>query len=118
MGKRRRLRRHWREEPRTLTTKWNDIMFSDESRFCLQHHDDRIRLRRHHGERPLSCCVMHHHTAPAPDIMVCCGIGFHCRTPLVRIAGTLYSQRYLSEVWEAVVLPYIQCFPPAIFPTG
>ncbi|GFS71692.1 transposable element Tcb1 transposase [Trichonephila clavipes] len=35
-------------------------------------------------------------------------IGYHSRTLLVRIAGTLNSQRYISEVLEPVVLPYLQ----------
>ncbi|GFT40114.1 alpha-soluble NSF attachment protein [Trichonephila clavipes] len=59
---------------------------------------------RHCGERILNSCVMHHHTSPAPGI-IWGGIGYHSRTPLVRIAGTLNSQRYISEVLEPVVLP-------------
>ncbi|GFV07069.1 transposable element Tcb1 transposase [Trichonephila clavipes] len=60
-------------------------------------------------------CSMHHHAGPAPGIMVWSGIGYHSRTPLVRIAGTLNSQRYISEVLESVVLPYLQVLPTAIF---
>ncbi|GFT07959.1 uncharacterized protein TNCV_873821 [Trichonephila clavipes] len=51
----------------------------------------------------------------APGIMIWGGIGFHCRTLLVRIPGTLNCQRYMSEVLEPVVFPYIQCLPAAIF---
>ncbi|GFV28168.1 transposable element Tcb1 transposase [Trichonephila clavipes] len=40
---------------------------------------------------------------------------YHTRTPLVRIVGTLNSQRYISEVLEPVVLPYVQGLPTAIF---
>ncbi|GFT22360.1 hypothetical protein TNCV_3273451 [Trichonephila clavipes] len=40
---------------------------------------------------------MYRHTGPEPDIMVCGGIEFYCRTFLVRIAGTLNSQRYTSK---------------------
>ncbi|GFY05595.1 transposable element Tcb1 transposase [Trichonephila clavipes] len=94
---------------------WNEVDFTDESRICLQHHDGRIRVWRHLGEKMLSSCVMHHHTGPAPGIMVWGGIGYHSRTPLVRIAGTLKSQRYNSEVLEPVVLPYIQGLATAIF---
>ncbi|GFT70853.1 transposable element Tcb1 transposase [Trichonephila clavipes] len=52
----------------------------------------------------LNNCVMHHPTGPAPGIMVWGGIGYHSRTPLVRIAGTLNSQRYISEMLK----PYLQ----------
>ncbi|GFX00271.1 transposable element Tcb1 transposase [Trichonephila clavipes] len=47
----------------------NEIVFSDESRICLQHHDVRIRVWRHRREKILNSCVMHLHTSPAPGIM-------------------------------------------------
>ncbi|GFW21581.1 transposable element Tcb1 transposase [Trichonephila clavipes] len=47
--------------------------------------------------------------------MVWGGIGYHSRTPLVRTAGTLNSQRYISKVLEPVVLPYLQGLVTAIF---
>ncbi|GFU44827.1 hypothetical protein TNCV_2500201 [Trichonephila clavipes] len=43
------------------------------------------------------------------------GIGYNSRTHLVRIAGTLNSQRYTSEVLEPVVLPYLQGLATAVF---
>ncbi|GFY24780.1 transposable element Tcb1 transposase [Trichonephila clavipes] len=58
---------------------------------------------------------MHRHTGPAPGIMVWGGIRYHSRTPLVRIAGILNSQRYISEVLVPVVLPYLQDLATAIF---
>ncbi|GFU36579.1 transposable element Tcb1 transposase [Trichonephila clavipes] len=63
----------------------------------------------------LNNCVMHRHTDPAPGVMVLGGIGYHSRTPLIRVAGTLNSQRYMSEVLEPVVLPYFQGLVTAIF---
>lgn len=111
----RRLRRQWCDDRRMWTAEWNDVVFTDESRFCLQHHDGRIRVWRHRGERLLNSCIMHRHTGPAPGIMVWGGIGYYSRTPLVRIAGTLNSQRYISEVLEPVVLPYLQGSATAIF---
>ncbi|UYV71844.1 hypothetical protein LAZ67_9000649 [Cordylochernes scorpioides] len=115
MQNHRRLRRQWCDERRIWTAECNEIVFTDESRFCLQHHDGRIRVWRHRGERMLKICVMHRHTDPAPGIMVWGGIGYHSRTPLVRIAGTLNSQSYISEVLEPVILPYLQGLPTAIF---
>ncbi|GFV00266.1 transposable element Tcb1 transposase [Trichonephila clavipes] len=58
---------------------------------------------------------MHRHTGSAPGIMVWGGIGYHSRTPLVHISGTLNGQRYISEVLEPVVLPYLQGLATAIF---
>ncbi|KFM64646.1 Transposable element Tcb2 transposase, partial [Stegodyphus mimosarum] len=111
----RRPRRQWCDERRMRTTEWNEIVFTDESRFCLQHHNGRIRVWRHRGERMLNSCVMHRHTDLAPGIMVWGGIGYHSRNPLVRISGTLNSQRYICEVLEPVFLPYLQGLPTVIF---
>ncbi|GFX89461.1 transposable element Tcb1 transposase [Trichonephila clavipes] len=94
---------------------WNEVVFTDESRICLQQHNCRIRVWRHRRERMLNRCVMHRHTGPTPCIMVWGGIGYHSRTPSVRIAGTLNSQCYISEVLEPVVLPYLQGLATAIF---
>ncbi|GFW71927.1 transposable element Tcb1 transposase [Trichonephila clavipes] len=98
-----------------VAAEWNEVVFTDESRICLQHHDGRIRVWRHHGERMLNNCVMHCPTGPAPGIMLWGRIRYHSRTLLVRIAGTLNSQRYISEVLEPVVLPYLQGLATAIF---
>ncbi|GFY30510.1 transposable element Tcb1 transposase [Trichonephila clavipes] len=111
----RRLCRQWCDERRTWAAEWKEVVFTDESRICLQHHDGRIRVWRHRGERMLNSCVMQPHTGPAPGIMVWSGIGYHSRTPLVRIACTLNSQRYISEVLEPAVLPYLQGLAIDIF---
>ncbi|GFS68712.1 transposable element Tcb1 transposase [Trichonephila clavipes] len=65
----RRLHREWCEEKRMWAAEWNEVVFTNESRICLQHHDGRIRVWRHRGERMLNSCVMHRHTGPAPGIM-------------------------------------------------
>ncbi|GFT91294.1 transposable element Tc3 transposase [Trichonephila clavipes] len=109
------LRRQWCNERRMWAAEWNEVVFTDESRSCLQHPDGRIRVWRHCGERMLNSCVMHRHTGTAADIMVWGFIGYHSRTPLVRIAGTSNSQSYISEVLEPVVLPYLQGLDTAIF---
>ncbi|GFX18727.1 transposable element Tcb1 transposase [Trichonephila clavipes] len=63
----------------------------------------------------LNSCFMHRNTGPAPCIMVWGGSGYHSLTPLVRIAGTINIQRYISEVLKPVVLPYHQGLATAIF---
>ncbi|GFW17513.1 transposable element Tcb1 transposase [Trichonephila clavipes] len=105
----RRLRRQWCDERRMWAAEWNEVAFTDESRICLQHHDGWIRDWRLRGERMLNSFVVHRHNGPAS------GIGYHSRTSLVRIAGTLNSQRYISEVLEPVVLPYLQSLSTSIF---
>ncbi|GFY05739.1 transposable element Tcb1 transposase [Trichonephila clavipes] len=111
----RRLRRQWCDERRMWSAEWNEVVFTDESRICLQHPNGRFRVWRHRGERILNSCIMHNPTGPAPDIMVWGGIGYHSRSLLIRTAGTLNSQCYISEVLEPVVLPYLQGLATAIF---
>ncbi|GFU96989.1 transposable element Tcb1 transposase [Trichonephila clavipes] len=106
MQNHRRLRHQRCDERRVWAAKWNEVIFTDESRICLQYHDGRIRVWRHRGERMLNSCVMHHHTGPAPRIMVWGGIGYHSHTHLVPIASNLNSQRYISEMLEPVVLTF------------
>ncbi|GFV83736.1 transposable element Tcb2 transposase [Trichonephila clavipes] len=48
-----RLRLQWAHERRAWPADWHQIVFSDESRFNLQDHDGRIRVRRSAGERCL-----------------------------------------------------------------
>ncbi|PRD26952.1 UNVERIFIED_CONTAM: hypothetical protein NCL1_36684 [Trichonephila clavipes] len=111
----RRLHHQWCDERRMRTAKWNEVVFTDESRICLQHRDGQIPVWSHRGERMLNSCVMHRHTGHAPGIMVRGGIGYHSRTVLVRIAGTLNSLRYIFKVLEPFVLSYLQGLATAIF---
>ncbi|GFT31991.1 transposable element Tcb1 transposase [Trichonephila clavipes] len=64
----RRLRRQWCVERRMWAAEGNQVVFTNESRLCLQHHDDLIRVWRHRGERMLNSCVTHRHTGPAPGM--------------------------------------------------
>ncbi|GFW81112.1 transposable element Tcb1 transposase [Trichonephila clavipes] len=82
----RHLRHQWCDERRMWVDEWNEVVFTDELRICLQHHDAQIRVCRHCGERMLNSCIMHQHTGLAPGIRVWGGIGYHYRTPLIRIA--------------------------------
>ncbi|GFT02550.1 transposable element Tcb1 transposase [Trichonephila clavipes] len=114
MQNHRRLLRQWGDERRMRVAEWNEAIFTDESRIFLHHQDGQIRVWRHRGERMLNSCFLHRRTGPAPGIMVWGGIGYHSRTALVRIAGTLNIQCYISEVLERDVLPYFQFVATAI----
>ncbi|GFT67169.1 transposable element Tcb1 transposase [Trichonephila clavipes] len=123
----RRLRRQWCDERRMWAAEWNEVTH-------LVSTPRWIRVWRHRGERMLNSCVMHHHTGPALGITVWGGIGYLSRTPLVRIAGTLNSQRYISEIqllpwparspdlspienmWSMVAQRLAQITPPAATP--
>ncbi|GFW68007.1 transposable element Tc1 transposase [Trichonephila clavipes] len=132
----RRLRHQWCDERRMWVAEWNEVVFTDESRICLQHHDGRIRVWRHRGERMLNSYVMHRHTVPVPDIVVWGGIGYPSPTPLVRITRLGHSQRFfvnhqiellpwparspdlslIENMWSMVPQRLSQIAPPAAKP--
>ncbi|GFS78152.1 transposable element Tcb1 transposase [Trichonephila clavipes] len=42
MQNHRRLRRQWCDERMMWVAEWNEVVFTDESHICLQHHDGQI----------------------------------------------------------------------------
>ncbi|GFU41690.1 transposable element Tcb1 transposase [Trichonephila clavipes] len=69
MRRNRCLPRQWQDDRRIWAAEWNEVVYTDESRICLQHHDGRIRVWRHRGKSMLNSCVMHRHTSPITGIM-------------------------------------------------
>ncbi|GFT29006.1 transposable element Tcb1 transposase [Trichonephila clavipes] len=78
-----------------------------ESRFCLQHQDGRISVRRHRGECILAACIRHRHTGLFPDVMLWDAIGYTSWSSLVRINCSLNIARYFSGVFRPLALPFI-----------
>ncbi|GFX03457.1 transposable element Tcb1 transposase [Trichonephila clavipes] len=101
----RRLRRQWCDERSMWAAEWNEVVFTDESRICLQHHDGRIRVWRHRGERMLNSCVMHRHTGPAPGIMGLATAIFqqdYARTHVARIVQRFFVNHQIELLpWPA-----------------
>ncbi|GFT72705.1 transposable element Tcb1 transposase [Trichonephila clavipes] len=93
----RRLRHQWCDERRMWVAEWNEDVFTDESRICLQHHDGRIRVWRHRGEGRRNSCVMHRHTGPAPGIMI---------TPPAATPDKLWQ--CVEDAWSALLQEHIQ----------
>ncbi|GFY15469.1 transposable element Tcb2 transposase [Trichonephila clavipes] len=77
----RHLRHQWCDERRVWMAEWNELVFTDESRICLHHHDGRIQVWRYCRERMLNSCVIHCHTGPAPGIMTARGGRVRSTTP-------------------------------------
>ncbi|GFV96760.1 transposable element Tcb1 transposase [Trichonephila clavipes] len=102
----RRLLRQWCDERRMWAAEWNEVVFTDESRICLQHHDGRIRVWRHRGERMLNSCVMHHHTGPAPGIMI----------EFFPWPARFPDLSPIENMWSMVAQRLIQITPPAATP--
>ncbi|GFS54485.1 transposable element Tc1 transposase [Trichonephila clavipes] len=102
----RRLRRQWCDERRMWVAEWNEVVFTDESRFCLQHHDGRIRVWRHRGERMLNSCVMHRHTVPEPGILSLATAIFqqdNARPHMARIVQRFFVNHWIQLLpWPAL----------------
>ncbi|GFT14322.1 hypothetical protein TNCV_4591361 [Trichonephila clavipes] len=83
----------------------NEVVFTDESGICLQHHDGRIRVWRHSEERKLNSCVIHHHTGPAWGIMGLATAIFqqdNARLHLARIVQRFFVNNQIElHVWPA-----------------
>ncbi|GFX51280.1 transposable element Tcb2 transposase [Trichonephila clavipes] len=86
--------------------KWNQGVFSDESRFNLSSDDNRVRVWRPRGERLSPAFALQRHTAPTAGVIVWGAIAYNTRSPLVLIRGTVIATH---------VLPLTQRLPGAIF---
>ncbi|GFX14515.1 transposable element Tcb1 transposase [Trichonephila clavipes] len=85
---------------------WNEVVFNDESRICLQHHDGRIRVWRHCEERMLNSCVMHYHTGPALGIMI----------EFLPCPACSLDLSPIENLWSMVAQRLTQFTPPAATP--
>ncbi|GFT59228.1 transposable element Tcb2 transposase [Trichonephila clavipes] len=74
---------------------WNQIVFSDESRFNLSSDDNRVRVWRPLGERLNSAFALQRHTAPTAGVMVSGVIAYNTRLPLVLIRDTMTAHDIL-----------------------
>ncbi|GFT03392.1 transposable element Tc1 transposase [Trichonephila clavipes] len=69
--------------------------------------DGRIRDRRNAGERCLPECVIERHSALTLEIMAWGAISYHGRSNLLRIEGNLSRKRYVREVLQPEVVPFL-----------
>ena len=108
----RRNRLRWcRQHLRWTRQQWNGVVFSDESRFCVSMADGRQRIWRRQGERYARCCVQQFNRWGGPSVMVWTGITAHHRTPLVVIDGNLTAQRYVNNILQPHLVPFMQAHP-------
>ncbi|GFV79435.1 transposable element Tcb2 transposase [Trichonephila clavipes] len=111
----RHLRLQWVNGHRSWRADWQQVVFSDESRFNLWHHDGRIRVRRYAGKRHIPECIIERYSGRTPGFMVWGAIAYHERSQLLRIEGNLNSTRYINEVLQPQAIPFLQGLPRAVF---
>lgn len=102
-------RQAWARQHRQWTRQeWSAVLFSDESRFSLQHNDGRILVYRRRGERFADVNVRERNVFGGGSVMVWGGFSFRHRTPLQVIVGNINAVRYRDEIVRPLVLPFLQ----------
>ena len=90
--------------------RWNRVLFSDESRFCVSFTDRRARIWRRPKERFADCCVIERDPYGAGSVMVWGGICGNQNTRLLVLQNNLTARRYIDDVlrpfpiWPDMVL--------------
>ncbi|GFV54519.1 transposable element Tcb2 transposase [Trichonephila clavipes] len=78
----RRLRLNWcRAQGNWTAAEWNQVVFSDESRFNLSSDDNRVRVWRPRRERLNPALSSQLHTSPTTSVMVWGVIAYNTRSP-------------------------------------
>ena len=106
---RREARYRWcRRVQRWTLQQWGSVLFSDESRFCVNRADGRERVWRRRGERYANCCVREADRWGGGSVMVWGAISLRHRTPLVVVDNTLTARRYIDQILEPHVVPFVR----------
>ena len=92
---------------------WALVLFTDESRFCMDFHDGRNRVWRRPNERYCGATVAEHDRYGGGSVMVSAGISLRGRTDLYVIEnGSLTGVRYRDEILHDIVRPYVGATGP------
>ena len=93
---------------------WARVLFSDESRFSLSHHDGLIRVFRKRGERFADNCLIDSDRFGGGSVMVWGGIMGRRKTNLIVEQGNLNVQGYINQILQLEAVPFLQRRGPAI----
>ena len=97
-----RARLRWRRNT------WQNILFSDESKFNLKFSDGRVRIYRRRRERFADGYVKETDRFGGGGVMVWDGISHVGKTNLKIVVGNLNGIRYRDEILAPIVLPFIR----------
>ena len=93
---------------------WARVLFSDESRFNLSHHDGRIRVFRRRGERFADNCLIEKDRFGGGSVLAWGGIMGRRKTNLIVVQGSLNAQGYINQILQREAVPFLQRHGPAI----
>ena len=90
---------------------WARVLFSDESRLNLSHHDGRIRVFRRRGERFADNCLIERDRFGGGSVRVW---GGRRKTNLIVVQGNLNAQGYINQILQPEAVPFLQRHGPAV----
>ena len=93
---------------------WARVLFSDESKFNLSHHDVQIRVFRRRGECFADNCLIERDRFGGGSVMVWGGIMGKRKTNLIVVQGNLNAQGYINQILQPEAAPFLQRYGPAI----
>ena len=101
---------------------WRRVLFSDESRFCVDPGDGRIRIWRRSGERFTQANITERDSWGGESIMIWGAIGLNQRVGPVIFQNVgqgrgngVNAARYINQVLRPHVLPFFQRHPQHLF---
>ena len=99
---------HWGRQ------QWARVLFSDESRFNLSHHDGGIRDCRRRGEPFADNCLIERDRFGGGSVTVWGGIMGRKKTNLIVVKGNLNALDYSNQILLPEAVPFLQRCRPAI----
>ena len=99
---------------------WAPVLFTDESRYCLDFTDRHAQVWRRRGERFLDATISEHDRYDGGSIMVWAGISIGGRTDLhIVMRGMQTYVRYRDDILDVYVRPYAGAIGPSssLWPT-
>jgi hypothetical protein len=88
--------------------RWQEVLFSDESRFCISNADGRIRVWRRQNERLAACCINEVDRWGGTNVMIWAAVSFRYKSPLHFCDRSLTGQRYRDEILAPYGVPMFQ----------
>ena len=114
-AKNKKMRRFFSEKTRSWDHQWRQMLWSDESRFCLHQNDGTVNIYRQKNTRYEKRNQLHFNRWKTGGVMVWAGISYNYRTNLVFIDGNLNAERYINEILTTEVVPFLQAYPKVLY---
>ena len=116
MDRHRLARVAWaRTHARWTRNDWRRVVFSDESRFCLQRSDGRIRIWRRRNERYRRNCIVERDRNRGGSVCIWGCVGVNTKTNLVHFNGNVNAMNYIDQAINTQVVPLFVNQPNLIY---